>query len=78
MTDVMCSRFVQQAFQSCSGLTVLRAQEEKKAEGATKPENAEAMDTDANAAAPEAMDAGEEGAAGAGPQPTSVEEPMEQ
>ena len=36
------------------------------------------MDTDAGAAAPEAMDAGEEGAAGVGPQPTSVEEPMEQ
>ncbi len=52
-------------------------QEEKKAEA--KPEEAgEAMDTEAGAAAPEPMEAGEEHAAGAGPQPTSVEEPMEQ
>ena len=57
---------------------VLWVQEEKKAEGAAKPESVEAMETDAGAAAPEAMDAGEEGAAGTGPQPTSVEEPMEQ
>ena len=62
----------------CSGdLQSLSAQEEKKAEGEGKPENVEAMDTDAGGAAPEAMDAGEECAA-AGPQPTSVEEPMEQ
>lgn len=57
---------------------MLGAQEEKKAEGAAKPESVDAMDTDAGAGAPEAMDAGEDGAAGAGPQPTSVEEPMEQ
>ncbi|KAK9827583.1 hypothetical protein WJX81_000587 [Elliptochloris bilobata] len=52
--------------------------EEKK--GEAKPEeNVEAMDTDAGGAAAEAMDAGEEAppSAGKGPQPTSVEEPME-
>ncbi len=58
-------------------MEALGTQEEKPAE-AKPEENVEAMDTDAGVPAAEAMDAGEEGTAGAGPQPTSVEEPMEQ